>query len=142
MPFARSTGGRLRGAVNLSHAAESGALLLRNIVSKLALKTSYGGPVRDPFTLEDYEHGNMKRSVLIVCALLFSFVVPPFGYVYLRPLIAFLFLIGYVGSFFLWLLVPTKASYISIRAPYWATLLAFLLLHKVEENTTKFFEVV
>lgn len=86
---------------------------------------------------------NAKRQApLIVCALLFSLAMPALGYVYLGPLVAFLFLLGYLGGFLLWILVPTKAPYASIRIPYWSTLLAFLLLHKVEENVTNFFEVL
>ena len=83
-----------------------------------------------------------KQAPLVVFALLFSCAIPVLGYVYLGALIALLFLIGYLGGFFLWLLVPTRASYASIKVPYWTTLLAFLLLHKTEENVTNFFEVV
>lgn len=46
------------------------------------------------------------------------------------------------AGFLLWILIPAKASYASIQVPYWATFLAFLLLHKVEENVAKFFEVL
>ncbi len=85
----------------------------------------------------------MKRKpVVVVCALLFSLVVPAFGYAYLGALYALLFLMGYLAGFIAWLLVPTKVPYASIKAPFWATLLAFLLLHKVEENKMKFFEVL
>jgi len=85
----------------------------------------------------------MKRqSSTIIFALLFSLLIPVFGYFYTGWLIAFLFLIGYFAGFFLWLFIPTKVPYASIRAPYWATLLVFILLHKVEENRMKFFEVV
>ena len=52
-----------------------------------------------------------KQAPLIVFALLFSCAIPVLGYVYLGALIALLFLIGYLGGFFLWLLVPTRASY-------------------------------
>jgi hypothetical protein len=79
---------------------------------------------------------------LIGSALLFSFTVPVFGYVYLGPLYAALFLTGYLGGFALWLVVSARATWPSLRLPYWLTMLAFLLLHKVEENRTAFFEVV
>ncbi|MEP1724222.1 MAG: hypothetical protein ABJJ80_21795, partial [Nitratireductor sp.] len=85
----------------------------------------------------------MERSTpLIAAALLFSFVVPLFGYVYLGPLYATLFLTGYLGGFCLWLLVPSRAPWVSIRMPYWFTMAAFLFLHKLEENRMAFFEVV
>lgn len=85
----------------------------------------------------------LNRSLLLIgFALLFSFVVPLFGYFYLGPLYAALFLTGYLGGFVLWLLIPTRAQWTSLRVPYWLTMLAFLLLHKVEENRMAFFEVV
>lgn len=83
-----------------------------------------------------------KKPSTIIFALIFSLLIPVFGYFYTGWLIAFLFLIGYLSGFFLWLFFPAKVPYASIRAPYWATLLVFILLHKVEENRMKFFEVV
>lgn len=49
---------------------------------------------------------------------------------------------GYFGGFAFWIAAPQAASWRSIRLPYWLTLAAFLLLHKVEENRTAFFESV
>ncbi|KAF1705403.1 hypothetical protein CSC66_00950 [Pseudoxanthomonas kaohsiungensis] len=69
-------------------------------------------------------------------------MVPWLGYVYLGPLYASLFLVGYGGGFALWLLVPAAPLWGSVRLPYWLTLAAFLLLHKVEENQAAFFEAV
>lgn len=40
------------------------------------------------------------------------------------------------------MLIPARTPYASLRIPYWLTLLAFLFLHKVEENVTNFFEVL
>lgn len=85
----------------------------------------------------------MKRRLsAIIWALLFSVAIPTIGYLYLGPLVSFLFLIGYVGGFLLWSFLPAKVPYQLIKIPYWTTLLAFILLHKVEENTTRFFEVL
>lgn len=83
-----------------------------------------------------------KGLTNIVVAFLFSLLIPAFGYYYLGILYASIFLIGYLGGFALWLLFPSRTSWASLKAPYWLTLLAFLLLHKVEENRMKFFEVV
>src|SRR3989344_5590651 len=83
-----------------------------------------------------------KQTSTIILALLFSFLIPAVGYVYLGALYAILFLIGYLGGFILWLLTPTKVPWASIQVPYWATLLVFLFLHKLEENRTAFFQVV
>ncbi len=79
---------------------------------------------------------------LIALAFLFSVAVPGFGYIYLGPLYAALFLTGYLGGFVLWLLASTRARWTTLQIPYWLTILAFLMLHKVEENRTKFFEVM
>lgn len=83
-----------------------------------------------------------KQPLIIISALIFSLAIPVFGYIYTGALIATLFLIGYLAGFFLWLFLPAKVSYAAIRVPYWATMLVFLLLHKVEENRMGFFEVV
>jgi len=82
------------------------------------------------------------KSLIIILALIFSLVIPAFGYLYVGPLVAFLFLIGYLTGFILWLFTKTKVPYVSIQAPYWTTLLVFIFLHKVEENVMKFFEVL
>lgn len=84
----------------------------------------------------------MRNRSAVIFASLFSLAVPALGYVYLGALVALLFLLGYVGGFLLWRLVPARASYASIRVPYWTTLLAFIALHKVEENVTDFFQVL
>lgn len=83
-----------------------------------------------------------KPPLLITFALLFSLAIPTLGYIYLGTLYALLFLLGYGGGFVLWTLFSAKAPYASIKVPFWATFMAFLLLHKVEENVTGFFEVV
>ena len=83
-----------------------------------------------------------KSPLLVLSAAAFSLLVPLLGYVYLGNLYASLFLVGFAGGFVLWLLAPTGTPWHSIRLPYWLTLAAFLLLHKVEENRMAFFEAV
>lgn len=83
-----------------------------------------------------------KQAFTIILALLFALAIPVLGYIYLGALVAFLFLVGYFGGFLLWMLITAKGPYASIKIPYWTTLLAFIFLHKVEENVTKFFEVL
>lgn len=83
-----------------------------------------------------------KKTSTVIGAMLFSLLIPAIGYIYLGWLIASIFLIGYVGGFVFWLITPQKVSWRSIKIPYLFTLAAFLLLHKVEENRFKFFEVV
>jgi len=83
-----------------------------------------------------------KQTSTIIFALLFSFVIPVIGYIYLGWLIAFLFFIGYFGGFMVWLILPQNSSWSLIKTPFLFTLSVFLLLHKVEESRLKFFEVV
>ena len=84
-----------------------------------------------------------NRSPLLVAAAFgFSILVPLLGYLYLGWLYALIFLVGYVGGFVLWLTAPKDVSWDSVKVPYWLTLAAFLLLHKLEENRTAFFEAV
>lgn len=83
-----------------------------------------------------------KQTSTILFAFLFSILIPTFGYFYTGWLIALLFLIGYLTGFFLWLFIPIKVPFDTFKAPYWLTLLIFILLHKVEENRMKFFEIV
>lgn len=85
---------------------------------------------------------NRKAPGLIGAALAFSLLVPALGYVYLGQLYAALFLVGYFGGFLFWIAAPAKTTWASLRVPYWLTLAAFLLLHKVEENRMAFFETV
>lgn len=82
-----------------------------------------------------------SRSVLIA-SLSFSLLVPFFGYMFLGSLYAALFLTGYLGGFLLWIALPTATPWSILKWPYWLTMLAFLTLHKVEENQTRFFEAV
>jgi hypothetical protein len=83
-----------------------------------------------------------KEQSNIIIAFLFSLLIPVIGYYYLGALYATIFLIGYLGGFILWILLPSRTPWASLKIPYWLTLLAFLFLHKVEENRMKFFKVV
>ena len=83
-----------------------------------------------------------KGRTNIIIAVLFSLLIPAFGYYYLGALYAILFLIGYMGGLIFWLLVPSKTPWTLLKLPFWLTMLAFLFLHKVEENRMEFFEVV
>lgn len=83
-----------------------------------------------------------KQPLIIISAFLFSLLIPAIGYIYTGSLVAFLFLIGYLGGFALWLLIPVRAPWSSIRIPYWTTFAIYIFLHKVEENRMKFFEVL
>ena len=79
-----------------------------------------------------------KQTSTIIFALLFTMAMLILGYVMLGLLPMFLFAFGFLGGFILWLLVPTRASFKTIRAPFFVTL-AFFILHKWEERRFDFF---
>jgi hypothetical protein len=83
-----------------------------------------------------------RRPLLVLSALLFSLSIPCVGYLKLGALVALLFAVGYLGGFVLWLCFRTDATWAAVRGPYWTGLAIFVLLHKVEENRFKFFEVL
>lgn len=90
-------------------------------------------------TVNPSEFNFLMKSIL---PLAFSILVPLVGYYYLGALVGFLFSVGYIGGFVLWLLIPRTIAWSQIRAPYWACLAIFLGLHKVEENQMGFFKVL
>ena len=83
-----------------------------------------------------------KTALQILIAFTLTLLIPAFGWHFLGPLYAALFLIGYLAGFLLWLTFPSKTNWDRLKVPYWLTLAVFLLLHKTEENQMKFFETV
>ncbi|MEQ1776707.1 MAG: hypothetical protein ABL891_23220, partial [Burkholderiales bacterium] len=75
---------------------------------------------------------------IVITAVFFTLAVLILGYVLLGLLPMFLFAFGFLGGLILWLIVPTDASFRSIRAPYFVTL-AFFVVHKLEERFLGFF---
>jgi len=71
-------------------------------------------------------------------ALLFSLVAVASGYVALGLIPAIVFTFGFLGGYVLWLLIPSNASYFSIKIPLFLTL-ALFVVHKIEERTMNFF---
>lgn len=71
-------------------------------------------------------------------ALLFSIAAVVIGYVALGLIPAIVFTFGFLGGYILWLLIPSNASYLSIRVPFFLTL-ALFVVHKIEERTMDFF---
>lgn len=92
--------------------------------------------------IKESEYFLTRRPTHIACAFAFSLVIPAFGLFYLGPLVAGLFLVGYLGGFAGWIIFRGEASWASLRWPYWITFAIYLFLHKVEENRMKFFEVL
>lgn len=79
-----------------------------------------------------------KQTTTIVFALVFTLSVIILGYIMLGLLPMFLFAFGFLGGFILWLIVPTNASFLDIKFPFFLTL-SFFVLHKYEERKMDFF---
>lgn len=71
-------------------------------------------------------------------AFLFTLAVLVLSYSMLGILPMVLFAFGFLGGFVLWLMIPTAATFDSIRAPFLLTL-AFFVVHKLEERYWDFF---
>lgn len=81
-------------------------------------------------------------ATTLVLAVLISAAATWSGYWSLGGVVALVFAVGYFGGLLLWLLFPQPVTFHVIKLPYWLTLAAFVVLHKVEENRFEFFERV
>lgn len=82
-----------------------------------------------------------KKPLTITLSALCTITVPAIGYLSFGNVPAFLFLIGYLAGFILWLTIPTKAQFSDIKLLYWGTFVLFIL-HRVEEKISGFFAVL
>lgn len=79
-----------------------------------------------------------KKPVTIIIASLLTLSVLILGYLLLGILPTFLFAFGFVGGLILWLLLPSKTPFSSLKIPYFLTL-GFFIVHKWEERYMDFF---
>lgn len=80
-----------------------------------------------------------NQSPTTICALIFTLAVLVLGYISFGFWTMIIFTSGFLGGFVLWKLLPSKGSWVSIQAPYWLTLGAFIL-HRIEEYKFEFFK--
>ncbi len=85
------------------------------------------------------EIGN-KRIFTVIIAFLFTIGLLTVGYVSFGIWTTFIFASGFLGGFILWIMFPSKATFASIKTPFWVTFLLFVFLHRVEEYFFKFQE--
>lgn len=74
-----------------------------------------------------------KRTKQVMIAFVFTAGLLAMGYLSFGFWTTFIFASGFLTGFLLWVFIPVSPSFESIRKPYWATLVAFILLHRVEE---------
>ncbi len=77
----------------------------------------------------------------VFLALLFTLIILGVGYSAFGFWTTMIFTSGFLGGYILWLLMPTYASFASIKAPYILSLV-FFLLHRVEERVAGFFQAL
>lgn len=81
----------------------------------------------------------VKRSKqTVILAFAFTLTILGVGFAAFGFVTTLIFTSGFLGGFILWLLIPSKAAYASIRIPYFVVLFLFLL-HRVEEKLLGFF---
>lgn len=80
-----------------------------------------------------------KRPSVVVFALLITASVLALGYVSFGFWTMLIFASGFFGGFVLWLVLPTRATFPTIKAPYVLSLCLFLA-HRVEEKLLGFFK--
>lgn len=78
-----------------------------------------------------------KQASTIIAAFVFSLALPFIGYLSFGTVPASIFLVGYLGGFICWTLVPDRASLSSVKIPYAASLLLFIV-HRIEEYASGF----
>lgn len=83
----------------------------------------------------------MKKSLQVVLvALLFSITISALGYISIGLLPSLIWLIGFLGGFIVWLIMPARASWASIKVPYFVTLVLLLIHRFIDEQFFGFFE--
>jgi len=78
-----------------------------------------------------------KQPSIVISAFLFSLAVPAIGYLSFGVVPASIFLVGYLGGFIFWFFIPDKASFASVKIPYIAALLLFIV-HRIDEYVSEF----
>ena len=81
----------------------------------------------------------MKTRIVIILACLFTVMVLTLGYICFGFWTALIFTSGFLGGFLIWVFVPAKASFQSIKIPFWLTFIIFIG-HRVEEKVCNFFD--
>ncbi len=79
-----------------------------------------------------------SNHVIRITAFLFTAGILLLGYVSFGIWTAFIFTSGFLSGFVLWLLVPPRVPFASIKVPYWLAF-ALFLVHRVEEKVCGFF---
>lgn len=78
------------------------------------------------------------KVLIIVMAFLLTVAILILGYVAFGVIPMLIFTSGFLGGFILWLIVPVKGSYASIRLPFWISF-ALFMVHRIEEKVAGFF---
>lgn len=63
------------------------------------------------------------------------------GYATFGLMTMLVFTAGFIGGLMLWLVLPTRGAWADVRAPFWSSMLLFLV-HRIEEKQSGFFAML
>jgi hypothetical protein len=87
--------------------------------------------------MQGHEKEPDPTSILLGSTM--SAVTLSLGYASFGIVTTMIFAAGFVGGLFLWLALPSRASWPDVKVPFWLALLLFAV-HRVEENVSGFFQ--
>ena len=82
-----------------------------------------------------------KNAITIVLAFLFTAAILILGYISFGLWTTVIFTSGFLGGFILWIGVPVKGDFQSIKVPFWLVF-ALFMVHRVEEKVADFFKAL
>lgn len=94
-------------------------------------------PAGENAMMQEHDNGPDPTAILFGSAV--SALTLGLGYASFGIVTTMVFAAGFVSGLFLWLALPTKASWQDIKVPFWLALFLFAV-HRVEENISGFFK--
>ena len=82
-----------------------------------------------------------KNLTTVILAFLFTAAIIFLGYLSFGLWATIIFTSGFLSGFILWILVPTRPEFRTIRIPFWLTFSLFMV-HRIEEKVSGFFNAL
>lgn len=82
-----------------------------------------------------------KQPLQVAIAVAFTVTVLVTGHFAFGLLTMLVFTAGFVGGLLLWVLLPTRGNWSTVRLPFWLAMLLFLV-HRFEEKQFGFFDML
>lgn len=87
--------------------------------------------------VQEHDTGPDPTAILVGSGI--SALTLGLGYASFGIVTTMIFAAGFVGGLFMWLALPSRATWQDIKVPFWLALLLFAV-HRVEENVSGFFQ--